>query len=192
MKINISIIVILTVLCSCTPQKISEKSTNGQIERTCSVDEASEKQDEHILDIISLYSQCRPDYFKRIDNDSLICFNVGVDLVNGDTFLVVADCFEFVNYWAGISDNDEYQPIHPSVLSRKYKNYHINIYPSDSTLQSFSEFYWGVSSIDLKEAEAIQKENEEKHGYPDPQHCYTFKLSEDSLFFVREGFPDYN
>lgn len=190
MKLKTFIIVVLTVLCSCTPQKKSDQPTNEQIERICSDVDASKKQDRHILDIISLYSQCRPDYFKKLENNSLICFNVGVDLVNGDTLLVVEDFLDCVYYCGGGSDMG-YPSIHPFVLSRKYKNYHINIYPSDSTLRSFSESFWGVRSIDLKQAEAIKKKNEEKYGCPDPQHYFTFRLSGDSLYFVREGFPDY-
>lgn len=180
------IVSLFAVLCSCCSKtKHSGNDISSSKEIVSFENDTIIQQESHIRQIIEKYCHYKYDIFGN-RKDSIVCFNVGVDIVANDTLLDI-ESLDFLYFWGLVLDDGTYYDVHPATLSTQIDMLAVNIYPFDSTLVDFSKTYWGVDNIDLEEAEAYTKKLYESLGNFDPI-CLTFKLSADTLSFVRRKY----
>lgn len=162
----------IIVYCSCAKNSHADKNLN-------------DIQIQHVLEVVTKYSLCRSDYFGNEEIDSLICYNLSLQVMGKDTILKVEAFKNFENYWGGLTDKMEFEIVSSSILSRKVGRILFNVYP-DSLLRNYAISRWGLESIDIKKAEEVQSKNTFNY---DPVF-YTFKITGDTIVLVNQGLPN--
>lgn len=138
-----------------------------------------EEQIHHLLEVVTKYSLCRSNYFDNEEIDSLICYNLSLQVVGKDTILKVEAFKNFEHYWGGLTDKMEFEIVSSSILSRKFGRILFNVYP-DSLLRDYAISRWGLENIDFKKAEEVQS----KITFNYEPVFFTFKITGDTIVRV--------